>query len=135
MELRKTKQRLHTLEILAEMGAAHGFEIATKASMSLGTVYGILMAFEERGFVESRWEENPPGGRPLRKFYRLTPSGIELLKEYQAHFGPEISRGFFQAATEDLHTAIDQVWGGIFAVSVRREHERQAQAAADAKKK
>lgn len=58
----------------------------------------------------------------------LSKAGIELLKKYQAHFGPEVSLGFIARSVAELHTAIDQVWGGIFAVSVRREHERQAKA-------
>ena len=84
------------------------------------------MAFEERGFVESRWDEAEPSGRPRKRLYRLTKAGIELLKEYQEHFGPEVSLGFFATANKELHDAINQVWGGIFQVSVRRERERQA---------
>ena len=56
MEIRKTRQRLQILQILGDLGVSHGFEIASKASLKLGTVYGVLMSFEQEGFVESRWE-------------------------------------------------------------------------------
>ena len=124
MEIRKTRQRLHTLEILADLGVSHGFEIASKASLKLGTVYGILMSFEQEGFVESRWDEDEPQGRPRRRLYRLTTRGQQLLSEYQAHFGPEVSLGAIAAVTRELKTAIDQVWGGIFQVSVKRQQPK-----------
>lgn len=124
MEIRKTRQRLHTLERLAEAGASHGFEIASRANLKQGTVYGILMAFEQEGYVESAWEPDAPPGRPPRKLYRLTERGCALLAEYQAHFGPEVARGVLGSVTHDLHTAIDQVWGGIFRIGVNAERER-----------
>lgn len=135
MEIRKTKQRFRTLEILAEQKVSHGFEIATIAQLQVGTIYGILIAFEEGGFVESRWDESEPNGRPRRKFYRLTKQGLDLLQEYQDHFGPEESLGFLASINRELHTAIDQVWGGMWQVSVRAERERQTAANKTEKKK
>ena len=134
MEIRKTKQRFHTLETLAELKVAHGFEIATRAQLKVGTVYGILMAFEEGGYVEGRWDESQPNGRPQKKLYRLTEKGVALLAEYQDHFPAEASLGFMGSVSRELHTAIDEVWGGIWKVSVRREHDRQKAAAESAKK-
>lgn len=124
MESRKTKQRFRTLEILADRKVSHGFEIATIAQLQVGTIYGILMAFEEDGVVESRWDESEPNGRPRKKLYRLTEKGIDLLAEYQDHFGPEESLGFMRTVNKDLHEAIDQVWGGIWQVSVRMQREK-----------
>lgn len=122
-----------SIQILAAQKVSHGFEIATKAELQVGTVYGILMAFAAGGFVESRWEE--PDGRPRRKLYRLTESGLDLLQAYQDHFGPEESLGFSGTVNRDLHRAIDEVWGGIWQISVRRERDRQSAAAESAKKK
>lgn len=133
MEIRKTRQRLHTLEILSALGVSHGFEIASKAGLKMGTVYGILMGFEQEGFVESSWELDAPAGRPRRRLYRLTELGHELLVEYQAHFGPADSLGPVAVVAKELKTAIDQVWGGMFQVSVRREKDRQQAAATAAK--
>ena len=133
MEIRKTKQRFRTLQILAELKVSHGFEIATKAGLQVGTIYGILMAFEEGGYVESRWDDAEPNGRPRKKLYRLTETGVELLAQYQDHFPAEESLGFIGTVNRDLHAAIDEAWGGIWQVSVRREHDRQKAAAASAK--
>lgn len=124
MEIRKTKQRLRTLEILAEMGVSHGFEIASKAGLKVGTVYGILLGFEQNGSVESRWEEGEPAGRPRRKLYQLTADGRALLTEYRAHFGPQASRGLIGAVSNELHTAIDQVLGSMS--RGQREREKSA---------
>lgn len=124
METRKTKPRLHTLQALSKLGVSHGFEIATRAQLKQGTVYGILMGFEQDGFVESRWEDSPPEGRPRRRFYRLTDSGRQLLAEYETHFGPQAEVGLLGAIRRELHDAVDQAWGGIFQVSVRRTRER-----------
>lgn len=134
MEVRKTKQRFRVLEILAEQKVSHGFEIATRAQLQVGTVYGILMAFDDGGFVESRWDDSEPDGRPRRKLYRLTQQGLDLLSEYQDHFGPDESVGFLGAVNRELHAAIDQVWGGMWQYSLRVERERQNGANESARK-
>jgi DNA-binding PadR family transcriptional regulator len=126
MDVRKTPQRLTTLEVLAALGESHGFEIATRASLKLGTVYGVLMAFEQAGAVQGRWEEGSTPGRPPRKRYRLTDEGQALLAEYRAHFGPKVRRNAFAAVTGELHTAIDLLWGGMFRAASRPELTRQA---------
>ena len=135
MELRKTRQRLLTLETLNALGVSHGFEIASKASLKMGTVYGVLIGFEQDGCVESSWELDPPAGRPRRRLYRLTARGHDLLVEYQAHFGPQVSLGPVAAVARELKTAIDQVWGGMFQLSVRREKDRQQAAARSVKRR
>ncbi len=134
METRKTRQRLYTLEILSALGVSHGFEIASRANLKMGTVYGVLMGFEQEGFVESSWELDAPAGRPRRRLYRLTVRGQALLGEYQVHFGPRISLGPVAAVARELKTAIDQVWGGMFQVSVTREKNRQQAAAGSVKR-
>ncbi len=135
MEFRKTRQRLLTLEILSALGVSHGFEIASKASLKMGTVYGVLLGFEQEGFVESSWELDAPAGRPRRRLYRLTARGQALLVEYQAHFGPQVALGPVAAVARELKTAIDQVWGGVFQVSVTREKDRQQAAVRSVKRK
>lgn len=131
MEIRKTRQRLVALEVLALLGESHGFEVATKAGLKLGTVYGVLMGFEQDGVVTSAWEEDAPPGRPRRRLYRLTPRGREVLDEYRAHFGPKVERSWLAAVSHELHTAIDEVWGGMFRAGSRREVDLQEQASAE----
>ena len=48
--------------------------------------------------------------------------------KHEQQDSPEVSGGALAAVSRELHRAIDQVWGGIFQVSVRMEKERQASA-------
>jgi PadR family transcriptional regulator, regulatory protein PadR len=58
----------------------YGVEIGTAAGLPSGTVHPILARLETVGWLESRWEEIDPRaeGRPARRYYRLTPDGLEL---------------------------------------------------------
>lgn len=53
----------------------HGYELAQRTGLASGTLYPILIRLAERGILESKWEE-PPGGRPPRHLYRITPDGV-----------------------------------------------------------
>ncbi|HET7518834.1 MAG TPA: helix-turn-helix transcriptional regulator [Actinomycetes bacterium] len=58
----------------------YGVEVGQAAGLPSGTVHPILARLETVGWLESRWEEIDPRaeGRPARRYYRLTPDGIEL---------------------------------------------------------
>jgi PadR family transcriptional regulator, regulatory protein PadR len=60
----------------------YGVEIDTAAGLPSGTVHPILARLETVGWLESRWEEIDPRaeGRPARRYYHLTPDGIELAR-------------------------------------------------------
>lgn len=76
-----------TLQVLAllltEPGEKSGAEIARETGIASGTLYPILMRFEQARWLESRWEEEDPHklGRPRRRFYRLTDLGAEKSTE------------------------------------------------------
>ncbi len=55
-----------------------GADLLSLADIPSGTLYPILFRFEEAGWLTSRWEKGDPRakGRPLRKLYRLTGSGL-----------------------------------------------------------
>jgi len=57
----------------------YGVEIGELATLRSGTVHPILARLEGVGWVESRWEDVDPAdaGRPARRYYRLTPSGLQ----------------------------------------------------------
>jgi hypothetical protein len=57
-------------------------EIGHAAGLPSGTVHPILARLEGVGWLESRWEEIDPRaeGRPARRYYRLTPDGLELAR-------------------------------------------------------
>jgi PadR family transcriptional regulator, regulatory protein PadR len=58
----------------------YGVEIGAAAGLPSGTVHPILARLEGVGWLTSRWEEIDPRaeGRPARRYYRLTPDGLEL---------------------------------------------------------
>jgi len=81
---RKTlRMTLPTQLVLGELIAdptrrIHGFELCAATGLLSGTVYPILLRLEERGWLESQWEEpevHVPAGRPRRRYYRLTEDG------------------------------------------------------------
>jgi PadR family transcriptional regulator, regulatory protein PadR len=60
----------------------YGVEIGQTAGLPSGTVHPILARLETVGWLESRWEDIDPRaeGRPARRYYRLTPDGLELAR-------------------------------------------------------
>jgi PadR family transcriptional regulator, regulatory protein PadR len=60
----------------------YGVEIGQEAGLPSGTVHPILARLETVGWLESRWEEIDPRaeGRPARRYYRMTPDGMELAR-------------------------------------------------------
>ena len=60
----------------------HGFGLAQAMGESRsgklighGTLYKALGRLEEMGLLDSRWEDDPPDGRPRRRLYELTAAG------------------------------------------------------------
>jgi DNA-binding PadR family transcriptional regulator len=73
----------------------YGVEIGRAAGLPSGTVHPILARLETAGWLTSRWEDIDPRteGRPARRYYRLTPDGLELAqaalaRAYQASARP-----------------------------------------------
>jgi PadR family transcriptional regulator, regulatory protein PadR len=73
----------------------YGVEIGQAAGLPSGTVHPILARLETVGWLTSRWEDIDPRteGRPARRYYRLTPAGLELARAalaraYQASARP-----------------------------------------------
>ena len=58
----------------------YGVEIGAAAGLPSGTVHPILARLETVGWLTSRWEDINPRteGRPARRYYQLTPDGLEL---------------------------------------------------------
>ena len=71
------------LDALAEDGRnseLYGREIMKRARLLGGSLYPLLIKFEQQGLLESRWEENDPSdeGRPPRRLYRITTLGEQV---------------------------------------------------------
>lgn len=70
--------------LLADPGQElYGIEIGLAAGLRSGTVHPILARLEGVGWIESRWESVDPSdaGRPARRYYRLTSSGVEYARD------------------------------------------------------
>ena len=61
----------------------YGLEIGSEAGLPSGTIHPILARLEGVRWVESRWEDVDPRaeGRPARRYYRLTSSGVEHARQ------------------------------------------------------
>ena len=80
---RPSPQTVAVVAALAESGEewSHGYELCRALGLKAGTVYPILIRLAERGLVETRWETDPPRGRPPRHLYRLTAAGAEFARD------------------------------------------------------
>jgi PadR family transcriptional regulator, regulatory protein PadR len=73
----------------------YGVQIGAAAGLPSGTVHPILARLEGLGWLESRWEEIDPRreGRPSRRYYRLTTSGVERAREaLRRAYRPSVAR-------------------------------------------
>jgi PadR family transcriptional regulator, regulatory protein PadR len=83
-----TYQTALVLEALAA-GRHHGFDIMDATDLPSGTVYPILRRIEEEGLVRARWEREHVARReqrPARRYYELTPAGVERLAAARTRF-------------------------------------------------
>ena len=60
---------------------SYGYDLCSRLGLKAGTMYPILMRLAERGQIETRWEDDPPRGRPARHLYRLTVDGAAWATE------------------------------------------------------
>src|SRR5579863_442750 len=68
---------------LADTSAHHyGYDLMKAAGLPSGTLYPMLARLEGEGLVSSQWESLPgeAGGRPPRKYYRLTGEGARVAR-------------------------------------------------------
>ena len=54
----------------------YGYELGLEVGLKSGSLYPILMRLSDMGLLESKWEQDPPAGRPPRHLYRLNRSGL-----------------------------------------------------------
>ena len=61
-----------------------GADIMRSARISSGTMYPLLVRFEEAGLIEGDWEREDPAvlGRPARRLYRMTAQGARFAREH-----------------------------------------------------
>ena len=65
-------------------GSRFGFDIMSATGLTSGTVYPTLDRLEQLGLLRSRWEEEAIAhgeGRPARRYFNLTRTGANVLRE------------------------------------------------------
>lgn len=68
---------------LADVSAhRYGHDLMKAAKLASGTLYPMLARLESEGLVSSEWEprHDDAGGRPPRKYYRLTGEGARVAR-------------------------------------------------------
>ena len=89
-----------TVLIAVHAGHRYGFDVMDATGLPDGTVYPILRRLESKGALKGRWEseeEARADGRPKRRYYLLTPEGVESVVEALSRY-PMLGRGFDLAA-------------------------------------
>jgi DNA-binding PadR family transcriptional regulator len=63
--------------------ARYGYELMKAAKIQSGTLYPMLARLAEEGMVVSEWEphQEQAGGRPPRKWYKLTGIGVTAARQ------------------------------------------------------
>jgi PadR family transcriptional regulator, regulatory protein PadR len=90
---RNVRMSLQTLRVLeafleAPTEPLSGADVHQRCGIASGTLYPILLRLESAGWFDSRWESIDPSsaGRPRRRLYRLTSTGLKRAGEVFASF-------------------------------------------------
>jgi PadR family transcriptional regulator PadR len=89
-DVRVSLQTLRVLEVFLDAPADElaGADVIKRGGIASGTLYPILFRLESAGWFVSRWEKIDPAaaGRPRRRLYRLTPTGLQRASSVLASF-------------------------------------------------
>ena len=89
-KVRMSLQTLRVLELFLEHPTEQlsGAEVHQHCGIASGTLYPILLRLESAGWFVSQWESIDPAsaGRPRRRLYRLTSTGLRRASEVFASF-------------------------------------------------
>jgi PadR family transcriptional regulator PadR len=93
-DVRMSLQTLKVLETFLEnpTDQLSGADVMQRCQLASGTLYPILLRLESAGWFVSRWESIDPSsaGRPRRRLYRLTPTGLKRASEVFAGFSRSV---------------------------------------------
>ncbi|MGH9036471.1 MAG: PadR family transcriptional regulator [Acidimicrobiia bacterium] len=70
----------------------YGYELCKELGIKAGSMYPILMRLADRGQLHTTWETDAEPGRPPRRLYRLTGSGLALAAELDVVKAPARNR-------------------------------------------
>jgi PadR family transcriptional regulator, regulatory protein PadR len=89
-DVRMSLQTLRVLETFLENPTVQlaGAEVHQRCGIASGTLYPILIRLESAGWFVSQWESIDPSraGRPRRRLYQLTSTGLRRASEVFASF-------------------------------------------------
>src|ERR1700710_1698197 len=89
-DVRMSLQTLRVLEAFLQNPTQQlsGAEVHQRCGIASGTLYPILLRLESAGWFVSQWESIDPSaeGRPRRRLYRLTSTGLRRASEVFASF-------------------------------------------------
>jgi DNA-binding PadR family transcriptional regulator len=92
--------------LTADPSAQHyGYDLMKAARLPSGTLYPMLARLQHEGLVQSQWEvqREDAGGRPPRKYYRLTAEGVRVARLELAHTSARPRRAAPGAAVRPAH--------------------------------
>jgi DNA-binding PadR family transcriptional regulator len=86
---RKRSPSAQTLMVLSALSREpkdwrYGYELGVEVGLRPGSLYPILVRLSDRELLESRWEAEPPSGRPPRHLYRITTQGLEYTAQHSS---------------------------------------------------
>lgn len=90
MKLTGPLERVLRVLLADPTGLHYGYDLMKAARLASGTLYPMLARLQQEGLVDSEWEEQRPdaGGRPPRKYYRLTAEGARVARLELASAAP-----------------------------------------------
>ena len=71
-------------------GHRYGADIVGATEVGSGSVYKVLRRLERRGHLVGHWEDPAAAEaerRPRRRYYEVTPAGLEVMREALERFG------------------------------------------------
>jgi PadR family transcriptional regulator, regulatory protein PadR len=92
--------------LTADPSAQHyGYDLMKAAKLPSGTLYPMLARLEQDGLVESEWEaqRTDAGGRPPRKYYRLTAEGARIARLELAQASAEVDHRAVPGSARPAH--------------------------------
>jgi PadR family transcriptional regulator PadR len=91
--LRVLRAFLDNYEASGKDAGLAGADVMRKSALTSGTLYPLLIRFEDAGLLTSEWETQAPEdlGRPRRRIYSLTSTGVELARRELAGLLPSLA--------------------------------------------
>ena len=82
---RLSSKEAEILRLLIAQGEMYGLGLVNASdALKRGTIYVMLGRMAEKGYVESREEETPPGDRAPRRLFRPTGHGVRAYRAWEA---------------------------------------------------